>query len=278
MAGLYSIRRITLPSGREITVSSGQDYLFLLITGGSCRIPLSGTSHLCSGSDLLLVKPGVEQVISAQGLASPCALWALTVNPAALERFSDEDCDLVEKYRFVPYQTALVRARAGTVITLKNLVTQLRSLPAEELRLGLSIYENNLLSSFLVLFLRECALSDQVRLKSRAQRLLIDDVILFIRDHLTEDLSIPRLEQEFYVSGEHLTRRFRAAAGISIHGYITRSRIELSKRLLLQGMPVKDVYSRCGFGSYNHFFKAFRRECAMTPKEYYRRMSDVIHG
>lgn len=275
---LYQIRRITLSSQRQLTLSSGAGYLFLLITGGNCRVSLGGIEYLCSGSDMLLLKPEVEQTISTLGLNFPCALWAMEVSPEALTRYSDDSCDLAEKYRFVPYQTALVRGEATTVITLKNLITRLRKLPGEELRLGLSIYENNLLSTFLVLFLRECALSDQVRRQNRANHLLIDDVFLFIRDHLTEDLSIPRLEQEFYVSGEHLTRRFRAAAGISIHAYITKSRIDLSKKLLLQGMPVKEVYNRCGFGSYNHFFKAFRKECGMTPKDYYRRMSDVVHG
>lgn len=275
---LYHIRRITLSAQRQLTFSSEGNYLFLLITGGNCHVPMGGSEHLCSGSDMLLLKPGAEQMVSTMGLGSPCALWALEVSPDALTRYSDEECDLAEKYRFVPYQTALVRGEATTVLTLKNLITRLRKLPEEELRLGLSIYENNLLSTFLVLFLRECALSDQVRRQNRANRLLIDDVFLFIRDHLTEDLSISRLEQEFYVSGEHLTRRFRAAAGISVHAYITKSRIDLSKKLILQGMPVKEVYNRCGFGSYNHFFKAFRKECGMTPKDYYRRMSDVVHG
>lgn len=278
MPSLYTIRRIRLPVQHPVTLTSGQHYLFLLIASGSCRVPLNGMEHLCSGSDMLLLKPGAEQQLSTIGLDAACSLLGLEVSPDALRQYSDADCNLAEKYRFVPYHTALVRGEASTVITLKNLITRLRKLPEEELQLGLTIYENNLLSIFLVLFLRECALSDQVRRQNRSRHLLIDDVFLFIRDHLTEDLSIPRLEQEFYVSGEYLTRRFRATAGISVHAYIIKSRIDLSKKLLLQGMPIKEVYNRCGFGSYNHFFKVFKKECGMTPKEYYHRMSDIIHG
>ena len=276
MNKLYTIRKLTLSPNSRITLYSGTEYSFLLVLSGTCRVCFGDTEPLCAGVDMLLFKPEHSSVLTTEGIAEPCSLSLLRVSPAAFRKYSDENCDLSEKYRFVPYEVAIVHGEVNTVLTLKKLISRLNNLEREELQLGITIYENNLLSSFLVLFLRACAQSDQVRRQNLQKHLLIDDVFLYIQEHLTEDLSIPRLEQEFYTSGEHLTRKFKAAAGIPVHSYIVKSRIDLSKKLILQGYPIKEVYTRCGFGSYNHFFRAFKKECKITPREYYKQLSDVV--
>lgn len=99
---------------------------------------------------------------------------------------------------------------------------------------------------------------------------MLDDVFRYISHHLTEDLSLKALEKEFFVSGEHISREFKKRTGITLHSYIIHSRIDLAKKYILQGIPVRDIYHRCGFGSYNHFFKVFKKECGMTPMKYYQ--------
>lgn len=273
----YSIQNHTIPPGTRRTFRAGGGYLILLLTGGSCQAEMDGVRRLCAGADMFLLKPHMSQTLGADGLREPCTLAALRVAPETLALYSDENCDLAEKYSFVPYGTALVHGEIGAVMLLKNLVTRLASLKDEELQLGLSIYENNLLSTFLVVFLRVCAQSDRARRRRHNRDLLADEVFLFIRAHPDEDLSLARLEKEFYVSGAHISRTFRQAAGVGLHAYITKVRIDLSKKYILQGCPVQEVFARCGFGSYNHFFKAFKKECGMTPREYFRQMSDILY-
>ncbi len=101
--------------------------------------------------------------------------------------------------------------------------------------------------------------------------LIIDNVFEYISQHLTEDLSLDALEKAFFVSGEHISREFKKSTGMTLHAYITRSRIDLSKRYILQGISVRDVCQLCGFSSYNHFFKIFKKECGMTPMAYYQK-------
>lgn len=276
MNGFYQISTgVIHPQGSRSYVS-GDAYLVLLILEGSCYVQLEGKQRLCTPADLMLMKPQVVQTLSAAGEETPCSVTAVHVSPDALVHYSDDQCDLAEKFAFVPYQTAVIHGQINAVVTLKNLVTRLAGLAMDELQLGLSIYENSLLSSFLVLLLRACAQSDRIYQTQRRKHLLIDDVFLFIRQHLTEDLSIKRLEKEFFVSGEYLMRSFRATADMPLHVYIMKSRIDLSKRYILQGYPIRDVYSLCGFGSYNHFFRAFKQECGLTPKAYYRQATDVV--
>ena len=142
---------------------------------------------------------------------------------------------------------------------------------AIEIQFGTELYEKSLFTTFLVLFLRTCIQSDQVHQFHQKNMLMIDDVFEYISQHLTQDLSLKRLEEEFFISGEHISREFKKSTGITLHSYITRSRIDLSKKYLLQGIPVRDVCQLCGFSSYNHFFKVFKKECGITPMMYYKK-------
>ena len=42
----------------------------------------------------------------------------------------------------------------------------------------------------------------------------------------------------------------------------------MSKSLLKKGLSVTEVYSRCGFGDYSNFIRAFKKEYGLPPKTY----------
>lgn len=43
-------------------------------------------------------------------------------------------------------------------------------------------------------------------------------------------------------------------------------------------MPITEVYQQSGFGDYSNFFRAFRNEYNMTPKQYYEKMTNSSIG
>ena len=86
--------------------------------------------------------------------------------------------------------------------------------------------------------------------------------------HLAEELTIEQLAEHFFLSPSHLCKRFRKAAGTTIHQYLTAQRIARAKELLTLGYPILEVSAMCGFREYQTFLKAFRREVGMTPSRY----------
>ena len=50
--------------------------------------------------------------------------------------------------------------------------------------------------------------------------------------------------------------------------YLNTIRLEEAKRLIRDGVPLKDVVSRCGFRNYGYFLKVFKEYVGKTPKEY----------
>ncbi len=101
----------------------------------------------------------------------------------------------------------------------------------------------------------------------------IQPVLDYISNNLSNELNLDCLASKFYLSKFHLMREFKKYTGTTIHRYILQKRLILAKQYLLENMPVIDVYSRCGFNDYSNFFRAFKAEYGLTPKEFYHRMN-----
>ncbi len=96
----------------------------------------------------------------------------------------------------------------------------------------------------------------------------IDEILSYINRHLAENLSIPMLASQFYLSSSYLCKIFKDTTGTTINRYITAKRISRAKALLAEGHPVAETSSLCGFGDYSNFLKSFTKVVGISPKKY----------
>ncbi|MEV1067977.1 AraC family transcriptional regulator [Streptomyces sp. NPDC050263] len=66
----------------------------------------------------------------------------------------------------------------------------------------------------------------------------------------------------------HLVRAFSSAYGIAPHQYLTARRVDLARRLLLDGRPPGDVAAAAGFYDQAHLTRHFRKLVGVTPGRY----------
>ncbi|WP_326670923.1 GlxA family transcriptional regulator [Streptomyces sp. NBC_01257] len=100
----------------------------------------------------------------------------------------------------------------------------------------------------------------------------IDELRLWIADHLDADLSAEVLAARMCVSERHFARVFKQETGASPAAYVEAARVETARRLLeTTDVPLTLVAATAGLGSAETLHRAFKRQLATTPAAYRRR-------
>lgn len=270
----FYIQQINYSNTTQHTFSSGKHYLIILIGKGDCYFQFEENWTYCNSESAILLKPNEKISMKYHFNKHPLELLTISIQPEYLTRLSDDTCELEKGFSFLPLTKAMIHLDTRDTTLLKNVTKTIIALSRTENEFGYELYEKSMHCILSILFLRSCIASDHVMLSRNKKNLVMDDIFRYIREHLTEDLSLEILEQQFYVSRYHLCREFKKMTGQTIHSYITKSRLNLCKKYIEQGKPIKEVYSLGGFGGYNHFFRAFKKEYGMTPKEYYESLTE----
>ncbi|MBO9606061.1 MAG: helix-turn-helix domain-containing protein [Paenibacillaceae bacterium] len=95
---------------------------------------------------------------------------------------------------------------------------------------------------------------------------------LYVRDNLSEPLSLGDVAAYLNVSERHLSRLFGAGIRESFTDYIRGERVRQAAKLLLEtDLPIKEVAEATGFSSVHYFTRTFARDMAMPPGQFRRK-------
>lgn len=95
----------------------------------------------------------------------------------------------------------------------------------------------------------------------------VKEAIYYIRQHLSEPISLDRLSLEVGVSKFHLARQFKKYTGNSIIQTVNLMRCAEAQRMLEQGISVSAAADSCGFANHSYFSKTFRSVMGKLPSE-----------
>lgn len=103
---------------------------------------------------------------------------------------------------------------------------------------------------------------------------MIETTLTYIKEHLTEDLSLGTVADKMSFSPIHFHNSFRAATGKTLREYVEEKRVAKATHLLMTtDRNLTEIAYECGFSSQAYFSFVFKRRMGTTPREYVKKMA-----
>lgn len=96
---------------------------------------------------------------------------------------------------------------------------------------------------------------------------ILNRVVEFVEDHLTEDIDIAGLARSLGTTEYHVRRMFSSLAGMPLSEYIRRRRMTLAAAEMLGDGDILGIAVRHGYGSTEAFARAFRAVHGVSPAD-----------
>jgi AraC-like DNA-binding protein len=97
----------------------------------------------------------------------------------------------------------------------------------------------------------------------------VSAVLEYVREHLTDPLTVADLAEQVTLSPSAFAHLFREVTGRSPYQFVKEMRLDRARELLIEGqLPVTRVSKEVGYGSASHFISEFRARFGLTPRAY----------
>lgn len=268
----YEIFRYKDAYLKEVALHHHDFYEVYFFVSGNVQYNIESRSYLLTPGDILLISPmELHQPMFADSQRSyeRIVLW---IDKRFLESFSIPGQDITACFdSSAPFHTNLLRPDATT---RQLLAFQLEQLLAETEEDGeySKICAMSYLVQVLVLLNRQARKEQQYPEVKPLADSAVYSVMTYINEHYSEDLTLDNLANRFFISKYHLSREFVRLIGTSVHRYIIQKRLVMAKQMMSEGMSSTEVYQHCGFGDYSNFYRAFKSEYQISPKEFTARL------
>ena len=101
----------------------------------------------------------------------------------------------------------------------------------------------------------------------------IESVVKYIKENLTDDLSLAKISERAGFSETHFHNVFKTAVGKTLREFVENERIKHATHLLVtENMTLTEIAYECGFCSQSYFSYAFKRRMGMSPREYAKKL------
>lgn len=232
----------------------------IFMWSGVGNYSIDGKKYMIQDDDILLIgKQKIHRPEFEKGTLYERSI--IYISPQFLKQYSTKECDL----------ETIFDNQAGHVVRTNNnkmvfeLLQQFEQELSEE-RYGKDVMSNIILIKILIEIGR--ITSEQRKAYSNVittENARIIQIMKYIDQHLTEEISIEQLAEKFYLSKYHMMRLFRQETGQSIYEYLTLRRLLSARDRIIKGENATESCYNSGFRSYSSFTRAYSKYFGSTP-------------
>lgn len=253
---------------KDVELHHHDFYEIYFLISGDVTYTIESRQYRVMPGDILLISPRELHQICIRPEMSAYERYVLWIDPKLLTQYSTELTDLTK--HLDPSCSShgnLLHTKPEQAGHLQRLMDQLWQESGSG-SYGSDLLQQALLVQLLVTINRLAARSgSQPEALTHSSR-AVSEVVDYVNLHYSEPLSLEQLAEQVYVSKYHLSHEFNRLVGTSVYRYIQKKRLLIARQLLAQGKRPNEVYSSCGFSDYAGFYRAFRNEYGISPREY----------
>ncbi|MDR6124041.1 two-component system response regulator YesN [Bacillus sp. SLBN-46] len=110
----------------------------------------------------------------------------------------------------------------------------------------------------------------QIISKNNTERVnVFHEIANYIRKNYHEDLSLQYFSDHFYLSREHISRKFKQEFGTNLLDFVIDVRMEKAKALLSDhDLRVSDICKMVGYNDEKYFYKVFKKSIGYSPSQF----------
>lgn len=239
----------------------------IIFLKGNVTYFIEGKAYYLKPWDILLVNHHDihKPIIDSSEEYERIILW---IDNDFISSQNDKSCDITTCFQLADERSFnLIRLDTEFQNRLKMIIKELElSLQSEEF--GSSLISNALFIQFMVylnrIFLGDLYLKSDDALKYDKQ---IENVLNYVNENITNDLSIELLSDKFFISKYYLMHKFKKETGFTLHNYILQKRLMLSYKLIQEGIPIMKAAEQSGFKDYSSYLRAFKKLFNKAPSD-----------
>lgn len=240
--------------------ASLKTYLFRLQTEGSCQAYFNGQLQTVQTGDLLLYKPGdaYELVIDRQRQLD---------QPHPGKVYSSDYHVLCQGDWIDDWWKRSSRRQILRIDPDEQVLPIWRLLIAERRRLH---RESSELSEYLLRsLLLSFDLTTTMAYDQTGPAFVASRMKRYIEEHATAPFKLEELAQNVGLSVSRAVHLFKENFQKTIIQYTHEIRLSIAvERMKYSNMTLEQIAETCGFGSYSHFFRVFRKHYGVAPTQY----------
>ena len=257
----------------NIQLHSHSFYEILYCESGRIQYLIADKRYHIRVGDIILIPPGIShRPIFYEEMTEPYSRIVLWISSDFLRSMSAL-CPEELLHQIRSSEHFLLRTESTPYRYLESLFKRGVQETTEMLPMwNIALYGN---TTLLLAHLSRMLLSTDNIFPSETQE-DIDKIITYIENNYAKKITLETTAKQFHISTSTLGKLFYNKLGISFYQFVTQRRLINSKIQIEEGVTMEEVALTCGFCDYSAFYRAFKKEYGISPREYKKLVSHTV--